>query len=407
MVRFIMRRGPTLGAIFELNEDVVMIGRGQKNDIVIHDNEVSREHCRLVRVVDDYELEDLNSSNGTFVNGQRVVRNWLLQHGYLVELGDSITLEYERPESESKREETETQEAVSAPPAEAVAHHHALMMTVGPDTGRIYTLINNTTSLGRDLSNDIIIQDPEVSRYHLRIRRTNWGHEVDDLGSTNGTQVNEVPLTGTTQLQEDDVIKLGTSVQLQYIIKTVEAINNDNPTISRRMSIDSTSTHILETNLSILPNAQAQRHKTSSLGTGLEPGALEDHIFLAYARDDWEKFIASLTVNLQDAGLNVWVDQYLTYGGPDWRAAIEQALYECYMMVVVVTPRSAVSNNVKMEYRYFVNRDKPLIPLLYEPTVTMPMELARKKAVVHDRKDPNRSVQRLIDDIEELRKQIR
>ena len=87
MTRLIMRRGPQPGKIFDLDGEIVTVGSGMKNGIVIQDNDVSREHCRLIRVMADYELHDLNSSRGTFVSGQRiktgrcVARFW---HAFLV-----------------------------------------------------------------------------------------------------------------------------------------------------------------------------------------------------------------------------------------------------------------------------------------------------------------------------------
>ena len=95
MSRLKMLRGPEPGREIPLDEDVMLIGRGRKNDIIIQDNEVSRTHCRLVRVLDDYEIHDMNSTNGTFVNGQKIRQGgWLLSAHSIVELGDSITLEY-------------------------------------------------------------------------------------------------------------------------------------------------------------------------------------------------------------------------------------------------------------------------------------------------------------------------
>ena len=80
MAHMTMRRGPEPGRIYELKGDRIKIGRGRRNHIIIHDNEVSREHCELTLVGDDYELRDLGSSNGTFVNGQRVGEDgWLLK----------------------------------------------------------------------------------------------------------------------------------------------------------------------------------------------------------------------------------------------------------------------------------------------------------------------------------------
>jgi len=67
--RLIVRRGPQPNQIYELNKDIITLGRDITNDIVINDPEVSRHHCRLTRGGGGYTLEDLGSTNGTFVNG--------------------------------------------------------------------------------------------------------------------------------------------------------------------------------------------------------------------------------------------------------------------------------------------------------------------------------------------------
>jgi pSer/pThr/pTyr-binding forkhead associated (FHA) protein len=412
MARLIMRRGPTRGAIYELQEDVVSIGRGAKNSIIIHDNEVSREHCRLIRVVDDYELEDLNSSNGTYINGQRVAGNWLLQPGFLVELGETITLEYERgTPGSSTGSERETQEA---PPQPVETFNRSLLMiTQGPDSGHSLALTNRSTTIGRDLSNELVIQDPEVSRFHVRIQLTNKGHVVEDIGSTNGTTLNNEPLIDVSLLQHNDVLRLGTSVVLQYVIAEEKPFQ-EIETRPQRITID-LSAHNIETN-KLKPNGRLRRtdtdevlsaRQTSMLGTGVAPGELHDHLFVAYAREEWESVVAALTLNLQDAGLSVWVDQYLLLGGSDWRDAVEQALYECWLMVVVVTPQSLDSTTVRAAWRYFVNRDKPLILLLSEAGLALPVELTRQRTIIYDAADPTRTIHKLIFEIKELRKQRR
>ncbi|MDQ7035081.1 MAG: FHA domain-containing protein [Anaerolineae bacterium] len=69
-----MLRGPEPGRHIPLDGDVLLIGRGRKNDIIIQDNEVSRTHCRLVRVLEDYEIHDLSSTNGTLSTAKRSIR---------------------------------------------------------------------------------------------------------------------------------------------------------------------------------------------------------------------------------------------------------------------------------------------------------------------------------------------
>lgn len=93
--RLIVRRGPQPNQIYELNKDIITLGRDITNDIVINDPEVSRHHCRMTRGGGGYTLEDLGSTNGTFVNGQRLTGARPLAGGDMVGLGETVTLGYE------------------------------------------------------------------------------------------------------------------------------------------------------------------------------------------------------------------------------------------------------------------------------------------------------------------------
>ncbi|MDZ4766903.1 MAG: FHA domain-containing protein [Chloroflexota bacterium] len=93
--RLIVRRGPQPNQIYELTKEIVTIGRDITNDIVINDPEVSRHHMRLTRGAGGFTLEDLGSTNGTFINGQRLTGARPLRNGELVGLGETVTLSYE------------------------------------------------------------------------------------------------------------------------------------------------------------------------------------------------------------------------------------------------------------------------------------------------------------------------
>ena len=93
--QLIMRTGPTPGKVFELGKNEVYIGRDVSNDIVVNDSEVSRKHARLVVQAGGLVVEDLGSTNGTFVNGQRLMGPHVLRPGEVIMLGENISLAFE------------------------------------------------------------------------------------------------------------------------------------------------------------------------------------------------------------------------------------------------------------------------------------------------------------------------
>jgi len=93
--QLIMRTGPTPGATFTLEGDQLNIGRDSSNEITINDAEVSRRHARLTFQGGKYVLEDLGSTNGTFVNGQRLAGPRVLKAGEVVSFGEQIVLVFE------------------------------------------------------------------------------------------------------------------------------------------------------------------------------------------------------------------------------------------------------------------------------------------------------------------------
>ena len=92
----IIVQGPGTGHTFTLGTDPIIIGREAPSaKFVIADPAVSRRHAQISRQDDGYVIEDLNSTNGTFINAQRVVGVVPLTPGDLIELGTAVTLSYD------------------------------------------------------------------------------------------------------------------------------------------------------------------------------------------------------------------------------------------------------------------------------------------------------------------------
>jgi len=99
--QLVMRSGPNPGKIFTLTQGEIIVGREVGADIVINDAEISRKHARLVSQHGGYIVEDLGSTNGTFVNGQRLMGPHMLRHGELVSMGENVSLAFESPQIDS------------------------------------------------------------------------------------------------------------------------------------------------------------------------------------------------------------------------------------------------------------------------------------------------------------------
>jgi predicted component of type VI protein secretion system len=95
ITRLVMRTGPTPGKTYELNQSIITIGRDVTNNIVINDAEVSRRHARIVAQAGGYVLEDTGSTNGTAINGQRLMGPHLLRPGEIIVFGESVSLIFE------------------------------------------------------------------------------------------------------------------------------------------------------------------------------------------------------------------------------------------------------------------------------------------------------------------------
>lgn len=94
-IQMVMRTGPTPGKAFPLSKSEIIIGRDATCDIVINDAEISRRHSKMTMQGNGYVLEDLGSTNGTFVDGQRLMGPHPLQPGELVLFGENVSLSYE------------------------------------------------------------------------------------------------------------------------------------------------------------------------------------------------------------------------------------------------------------------------------------------------------------------------
>lgn len=90
------------GRVFRIDHKGLTLGRGKNNDVVLADHYASMDHAYLVHRKGVTTIEDLGSTNGTWVNGERINSTVQLVTGDYVKIG-SITFQYSRWQDESSK----------------------------------------------------------------------------------------------------------------------------------------------------------------------------------------------------------------------------------------------------------------------------------------------------------------
>ncbi|HEX6740400.1 MAG TPA: toll/interleukin-1 receptor domain-containing protein [Sphingomicrobium sp.] len=101
--------------------------------------------------------------------------------------------------------------------------------------------------------------------------------------------------------------------------------------------------------------------------------------FLSYARAD-ERLVFRFADDLRDRGVAIWVDQLNIRTSEHWDRAIERAIHECGAMVVFLSPRAVVSNNVADEISLALECCKTIIPVMIE-ACRLPLRLTRMQVI--------------------------
>jgi hypothetical protein len=91
------------------------------------------------------------------------------------------------------------------------------------------------------------------------------------------------------------------------------------------------------------------------------------HLFISYSRKDGE-FARRLALSLSDSGADIWLDVEDIPAGVKWSTAVQQGLLQADVMLVIISPDSMKSKNVEDEWQYFLDMNKPIIPVLWKPT---------------------------------------
>ena len=155
----------------------IIIGR-ENSDVIIEDKYISKAHCKIYIKEGNLYIEDLNSTNGTYINGKRIEKHvpYIITPHDVIQLTKSGIVEIKIYKSYKETKISEDKKIIN---------------------------------IGRAKDNDIVIELPTVSRYHARIIKEGKKLYIEDLGSTNGTFVNGKRVYGKVEIVPGAKISLG------------------------------------------------------------------------------------------------------------------------------------------------------------------------------------------------------
>jgi predicted component of type VI protein secretion system len=128
--RLTVTSGPHPGRTLTLSRSAQLLGRDPRSEVVVEHPQVSRRHARIARRGDGWLIEDLESTNGTFVNGERVLAPQPLAEGDVIGLGDAVLLRFHTAPEAAPRAPTTAEEAPSPGPPAATQQPSADSVTV-------------------------------------------------------------------------------------------------------------------------------------------------------------------------------------------------------------------------------------------------------------------------------------
>src|SRR5205809_4245939 len=221
----------------------LVFGREAGCDVVVPGKDVSRRHAEIVQTPKGYLLVD-SSTNGTFVNEERVEGQRLLARGDVLKLGEEQFRFYAdppkpapgppegpaaKPPAAAPPKLADTVNAIPAAPRAAPgagrpssggAPLASFLVKNGSLKGQRLLVRTPIVNIGRADYNDLVVPDESVSTQHAKLQRREGIWILLDLGSTNGTFADGERVSSDAALAPGALVRLG---DIQFVFETTEA----------------------------------------------------------------------------------------------------------------------------------------------------------------------------------------
>ena len=186
-----------------LVDSSIKIGRDPNCDVVVDDPQVDPIHCELLIDQHDLTLTNLSKNKSIFVNEIPVAKNHKLESWDIIRFGD-VELEIVDPLKERTRPQVPTQSNKTV--IRPVISPWMLKANTSPLAGQFFQ-VNHKFTIGRDDAADIVVPLSFISRLHAKLLIKKSKLFIEDLGSSNGTFVNDEKIK-SRQLQNGDELRL-------------------------------------------------------------------------------------------------------------------------------------------------------------------------------------------------------
>ncbi|PHS19916.1 MAG: hypothetical protein COA86_03975 [Kangiella sp.] len=216
---------PLLGRFYQIN-DGDTIGRDDEANIVVPLDYISRIHIKLSVNKGTLFIEDLNSSNGTFVNDERVKKSELRNKDELRldEFSFSIIGPETKKESKPKtivRDKKEITEKIkksitSTHPKIRLASQTVYLHDINENSkGKVHEIINAKNHLSKLLGHHLSTSEQSVSARHIYLNQTDTGWEIVNNGASDGLLINGRMQIRAVLSDEDEVTVGGIKFKFQ------------------------------------------------------------------------------------------------------------------------------------------------------------------------------------------------
>ncbi len=195
----------------ELNDGTVLVGANAECQVRLAYPGIAARHCELITKNGSTQVRALTEQGPTVLNGKQIAGPAAIKPGDLLlfaKVGCRVVSSVREPvpgapvAHSAEEDDGHTRVRMALP-------KYVLRGVSGPTFGKVFAMAGSLT-VGRSSDSDICIPIDEISRHHAKLQVAADGVTVEDLGSANGTFINNQPVHGPTLLKDGDELRMDT-----------------------------------------------------------------------------------------------------------------------------------------------------------------------------------------------------